>query len=223
MDAEVAERALTWVLKYRDEIRPLLVTPGLDPNEGSAPGLFGGTCGTLLLTHLGGPFTPNGLSNLVRHYIRQAELASGKPGSCHLLRHTMATLMLVGGADIRYIQAMLGHADLSTTQIYTQVSIRKLKEVHSRTHPARLRRSGRADVDGPDDADTIAQPPGSPGSRGSDATPPAPSLAGDWTPSAAGSICFVRAPSSFSRPSPSLAALPGHPLQPLQCEHGPGG
>ena len=48
----------------------------------------------------------------------------------------MATLMLEGGADIRFIQEMLGHADLSTTQIYTQVSIRKLKQVHTATHPA---------------------------------------------------------------------------------------
>jgi integrase/recombinase XerD len=47
----------------------------------------------------------------------------------------MATVMLEGGADIRFIQEMLGHADLSTTQIYTRVSIRKLKEVHARTHP----------------------------------------------------------------------------------------
>jgi len=48
----------------------------------------------------------------------------------------MATLMLEGGADIRYIQAMLGHARLDTTQIYTHVSIRMLKQVHSKTHPA---------------------------------------------------------------------------------------
>ena len=65
--------------------------------------------------------------------------ALGKSGSCHLFRHTMATLMLENGADIRYIQAMLGHAELSTTQIYTQVSIRKLKEIHTATHPGRLR------------------------------------------------------------------------------------
>jgi integrase/recombinase XerD len=45
------------------------------------------------------------------------------------------------GADIRFIQQMLGHAELSTTQIYTQVSIRKIKEIHSATHPARLERS----------------------------------------------------------------------------------
>jgi integrase/recombinase XerD len=50
----------------------------------------------------------------------------------------MATLMLENGADIRYIQAMLSHADLKTTQIYTQVSIRKLQQIHSLTHPADL-------------------------------------------------------------------------------------
>ncbi len=47
----------------------------------------------------------------------------------------MATLMLEGGADTRFIQVMLGHASISTTQIYTRVAIRKLKEVHERTHP----------------------------------------------------------------------------------------
>jgi len=55
-----------------------------------------------------------------------------------MFRHTMATLMLENGADIRYIQAMLGHADLRTTQIYTQVSIRKLQQIHKLTHPADL-------------------------------------------------------------------------------------
>ena len=55
----------------------------------------------------------------------------------------MATVMLENGADIRFIQEMLGHAELSTTQIYTQVSIRKLKAVHTLTHPtAKLRRDG---------------------------------------------------------------------------------
>jgi integrase/recombinase XerD len=49
----------------------------------------------------------------------------------------MATLMLENGADIRFIQAMLGHAELSTTQIYTQVAVRKLKAIHTATHPGR--------------------------------------------------------------------------------------
>jgi len=63
----------------------------------------------------------------------------------------MATLMLEGGADIRYIQAMLGHAELSTTQIYAQVSVRALQAIHSATHPAaenipRLQRDGHSDA-----------------------------------------------------------------------------
>ena len=64
--------------------------------------------------------------------------AAGAPktGACHLFRHTMATLMLEGGADIRYIQAMLGHAEVSTTQIYAHVSVSALQAIHAATHPA---------------------------------------------------------------------------------------
>ena len=70
----------------------------------------------------------------MKKYIEQAGI--GKPGACHIFRHTMATLMLDNGADIRHIQMMLGHSQLSTTEIYTQVSIKKLKEIHTLTHPA---------------------------------------------------------------------------------------
>jgi len=76
---------------------------------------------------------PNRLTELVRTYVNHSGI--DKKGSCHLFRHTMATLMLEGGADIRFIQQMLGHAELSTTEIYTQVSIRTLKQIHSATHP----------------------------------------------------------------------------------------
>jgi integrase/recombinase XerD len=83
------------------------------------------------------------LSKLARDLIAQANL--GKSGSCHTFRHTMATLMLEGGADIRYIQQMLGHADLSTTEIYTHVAIRKLQQIHAATHPgAKLERKQSA-------------------------------------------------------------------------------
>jgi len=82
----------------------------------------------------------------VRDYVDAAE--TGKRGACHLFRHTMATLMLENGADVRFIQQQLGHAELSTTQIYTQVSIKMLKQVHTATHPgATLSPEARAELD----------------------------------------------------------------------------
>lgn len=121
----IGERALKWIIKYRDEVRPDLTMPNDD--------------GLLFLTHHGEGITRNRLTQLVRDYVNTADV--GKSGSCHLFRHTMATLMLENGADVRFIQAMLGHADISTTQIYTQVSIRKLKEIHTATHPARMKKT----------------------------------------------------------------------------------
>jgi integrase/recombinase XerD len=70
---------------------------------------------------------------MCQRYILAAKI--GKKGSCHIFRHTLATLMLDGGADIRYVQEILGHESLKTTKIYTRVSIGKLKEVHEKTHP----------------------------------------------------------------------------------------
>lgn len=58
-----------------------------------------------------------------------------RPGAGHLFRHTATTLMLEGGADIRFMQEFLGHADLNTTQLYTHVSMTALKAVHERTNP----------------------------------------------------------------------------------------
>jgi integrase/recombinase XerD len=85
------------------------------------------------------------LGDLVRRYLDYAGVKA--PGSCHLLRHACATHMLENGADIRFIQALLGHADLSSTQIYTNVSILKLKEIHAATHPARLERAKPAGIE----------------------------------------------------------------------------
>lgn len=121
----LGERAKVWLTAYRDRVRPGLVA-GRDP-------------GTLFLSRDGRPLEPKRLSEKVRGYVEAAGI--GKPGSCHLLRHTAATLMLEGGADIRFIQAMLGHESLETTQIYTRVSALKLAEIHAATHPgARLAR-----------------------------------------------------------------------------------
>jgi len=87
----------------------------------------------MFLTVAGEDLTPDHLTVRIGRYIRQG---TGKQGSCHAFRHSMATLMLDAGADIRHIQEMLGHAGLQTTQIYTHVSIRNLKTVHNTTHPA---------------------------------------------------------------------------------------
>jgi integrase/recombinase XerD len=120
----IGDRALAWIIKYRDDVRPAL-----------ACGAEVAVSGTLFLTTLGEPLRANGLTRLVRAYVDAACI--GKQGACHLFRHTCATLMLEGGADIRFIQALLGHAELTTTQIYTQVGIRTLKEIHTATHPGR--------------------------------------------------------------------------------------
>jgi integrase/recombinase XerD len=116
----IGERAVAWIRRYLDEVRPSLV---LAPDPGA-----------LFLTLEGEPLGCGYLTERVSRYVRDAEL--GKTGSCHLFRHTCATLMLEGGADIRYIQEMLGHEELSTTQLYTRVSIRRLKAVHALTHPS---------------------------------------------------------------------------------------
>jgi integrase/recombinase XerD len=78
------------------------------------------------------------VSARVKRYMRFAGV--DKVGATHLLRHACATHMLEGGADIRFIQEMLGHANLETTEIYTHVSIDKLIAVHRATHPSRLQR-----------------------------------------------------------------------------------
>lgn len=121
----IGERALAWVNRYLEEVRPSLV--------------LGADDGTLFLTNVGEAFSPARMSQLARRHVQRSGV--GKSGACHLFRHTLATLMLEGGADLRYIQQMLGHASPESTQIYTRVTIGKLKTIHEATHPgARLGR-----------------------------------------------------------------------------------
>jgi integrase/recombinase XerD len=91
----------------------------------------------LFLTTEGNALKVDSLTEYVRRYIRAAGIT--KPGACHIFRHSMATAMHDGGADIRTIQAILGHERLDTTQIYTRVGLKKLLETHARTHPAERR------------------------------------------------------------------------------------
>jgi len=116
----LGSRAIQWIRRYVEDVRPELV---IEPDDGY-----------LFLHEFGEPFEKNRLSDLVKKYLRTAGI--DKLGSCHLFRHAMATQMLENGADIRFIQAILGHAQLTTTEIYTHVTIAKLKEVHALTHPA---------------------------------------------------------------------------------------
>ena len=104
------------------------------PRDRAAPLRIDQDADVLFLSSVGTPICADWLCRKVRAYLRRAGI--DKRGSCHLLRHSVATLMLEGGADIRYVAEMLGHARLETTQRYTRVSIDRLRTVHARCHPA---------------------------------------------------------------------------------------
>jgi integrase/recombinase XerD len=140
----LGERALHWVRQYQEHGREALAWNDQDK--------------TLFLGNEGKPLSPLWLSTVIAKRVDAAEL--GKRGGCHLFRHTMATLMLEGGADIRFIQAMLGHAEISTTQIYTEVAIRQLQRVHALTHPGASRRVRGEPASGLEGAQTPVVMPG---------------------------------------------------------------
>lgn len=115
----ISSRALSWVKRYVDEVRPRHV---MSPDDGF-----------LFLSETGERMDVDVLSKLVSRLVRAAGIKAD--GACHLFRHACATAMLEGGADIRYVQELLGHAMLETTQVYTHVAISKLKAVYAATHP----------------------------------------------------------------------------------------
>jgi len=120
----LSERALFYLSRYLEAVRPLIVEKA------------GADSGHLFLSPTGGELYKRIPGKILMRYVQ----ASGvqKHVSLHTFRHTVATLLLESGADIRAVQELLGHVKLNTTQIYTRVSIKKLREVHSATHPAAL-------------------------------------------------------------------------------------
>jgi len=115
----VGRMALNAIQNYIDRSRPLLLK-----NRSSTD---------LFVTRRGSAMTRQSFWNLVGRYGRLAKLK--KKITPHSLRHSFATHLLEGGADLRAVQMMLGHADISTTQIYTHVAQRQLVEAHKKFHP----------------------------------------------------------------------------------------
>jgi integrase/recombinase XerD len=102
--------------------------------ERGRPGLVKGIAEPHLFVNFrGGKLTRQGLYKIVRRHAQTAGLADRM--SPHTLRHTFATHLLAGGCDLRSVQEMLGHADVSTTQLYTHLSSERLKDVYFRAHP----------------------------------------------------------------------------------------
>jgi len=115
----VGKTAYDCVRRYVDQARPKF--------------LKSKTTDVLFLNRFGGAFTRQGLWKLIIHYAEKAGLQ--KNVHPHTFRHSFASHLLEGGADLRAVQVMLGHSDISTTQIYTHVTRERLKEIHRKYNP----------------------------------------------------------------------------------------
>lgn len=115
----LGEEALNWIKRYLQEGRPQI----LDKRAADA----------MFVTSRGAAMTRQAFWHLLKRYALLAGLA--KPMSPHTLRHAFATHLLNHGADLRVVQLLLGHSDISTTQIYTHVARERLKQLHAKHHP----------------------------------------------------------------------------------------
>jgi integrase/recombinase XerD len=113
------EEARTWIERYLKEARPAILNGQIDD--------------ALFVTARGGPMTRQMFWTLIRKHAIKAGIHA--PLSPHTLRHAFATHLLNHGADLRVVQLLLGHADISTTQIYTHVARERLKKLHALHHP----------------------------------------------------------------------------------------
>lgn len=113
------EEARVWIERYLKEARGVILDEKMDD--------------ALFVTALGGPMTRQMFWQLIKKYALRANINA--PLSPHTLRHAFATHLLNHGADLRVVQLLLGHADISTTQIYTHVARERLKKIHAEHHP----------------------------------------------------------------------------------------
>ncbi|OQW32215.1 MAG: hypothetical protein A4E19_19465 [Nitrospira sp. SG-bin1] len=126
----IGQTAVAMLVDYVAQVRPVL--------------LKGRSSRVLFITRRGRGLTRQAFWKLLLQRARRAGIA--KPISPHMLRHSFATHLLEGGADLRVVQSMLGHADIATTQIYTHVEGTRLKHIHRRYFPRQLgRRQARAE------------------------------------------------------------------------------
>jgi len=114
----LGEVASDWIRRYLEKVRPSWARDGETH---------------LFLTHRRRPMTRQGFWKIIKTHARTAGIT--KPLSPHKLRHSFATHLLDRGADLRSVQVMLGHADISTTQIYTHVTRGRLQKMHADCHP----------------------------------------------------------------------------------------
>lgn len=116
----LGDHAIHWINRYLDEARVALVDP-----KKQVPFLF--------LNHRGGGFTRQGIWKNLKQYVAQLDIK--KEVTPHTLRHSFATHLLENGADLRVVQELLGHADISTTQIYTHITKKRMAEVYKQYFP----------------------------------------------------------------------------------------
>jgi integrase/recombinase XerD len=121
----IGEQAAAWVTRYQREARPSLVVTAAGKTRKSSTRLF--------VNARGGSLSRIGFWKILKRHGAHAGLS--RTLSPHVVRHSFATHLLERGADLRAIQMMLGHADLSTTQIYTHVLEARLRAVYNRFHP----------------------------------------------------------------------------------------
>ncbi|HEX2096053.1 MAG TPA: tyrosine recombinase, partial [Solirubrobacterales bacterium] len=113
----IGEQAIGWLERYLRDVRPELLR---------------GRHEVVFVNRFGDPMTRQGFWKVLRGYARAAGVRDVSP---HVLRHSFATHLLEHGADLRAVQMMLGHADVSTTQIYTHIHSQRLKSLYDRHHP----------------------------------------------------------------------------------------